>query len=101
MDGSRRIPRAEWGTDLSILCQFLFPRFGNLRLYPAASHAVIRDNQQQSFVYTDRFVDLFVDLLPALNVVGSKPTPHTLVLQVGIDALCEGLVFARIANEGF
>src|SRR6266853_292134 len=38
-------------------------------------------------------------LVSNLQVLRRKPAPYSLVLQVGIQALCEFLVFARIADK--
>jgi len=45
------------------------------------------------------FVDLLGGVPAALNVVRSKPAAHTFVLQVGIEAVGEVLVFGGVADE--
>ena len=58
-----------------------------------------RQDQQQLVVQADGFVDLLVELPAALNIVRSKPAAHAFVLQVGVEAVGEGLVFGGVADE--
>jgi hypothetical protein len=56
--------------------------------------------EQQLVVEADGFVDLLVDFLAALNVMRSEPAAHAFVLQVGVEAVGEVLVFAVAAQHG-
>ena len=60
---------------------------------------MIRKNEQQPVVKAYRLIDLLVDFLSALNVMGRKPAAHALVLEVGVKAFGEVLVLGRIADE--
>jgi len=53
---------------------FLLPRLplarvGNLRAYPIARHAVLREDQQQLVMHPNGFVNLLMNLPPALDVI--------------------------------
>jgi hypothetical protein len=60
---------------------------------------VLGKKEQQPAVNAYRLIDLLVDFLSALNVMGSKPAANALVLKVGMKALRKFLVFGRIADE--
>jgi hypothetical protein len=47
----------------------------------------------------DGLIDLLVELSAALDIVWGKPAAHALVLQIGMEAFCELLVSARIADK--
>ncbi len=83
----------------SLVAQLALAGLGDFRLHPLALHAVRRQDQQQLVVQADGFVDLLVDFLAALNVVRGKPTAYAFVLQVGVEAVGEGLVFGGVADE--
>ena len=50
-------------------------------------------------MHLNRGVNLVVKLLAAPNIVGSKPAPHSFVLQVCVKAIREFLVLCRVADE--
>jgi hypothetical protein len=60
---------------------------------------VLGENQQKAIIDRNGFVNLLVDLLPALNIVWRKPTTDTFVLKVCIKAICEILIPCGVADE--
>src|SRR3974390_169594 len=50
-------------------------------------------------MHPNGLIDLLMNLSPAHNVVRSKPAPHALRLQVGIQPVSKRLVFRRVADE--
>src|ERR1035441_9101108 len=74
-------------------------RLGQLGLHPLARHAVLREDQQQPVMQPNGLIDLFVDLLPTMDVVRRKPAADALGLQVGMQPLGKLLVAGRIADE--
>jgi hypothetical protein len=50
-------------------------------------------------VHADGFVDLLVELPAALNVMRGKPAAQAFVLQAGVEAVGEDLVFGGVADE--
>jgi hypothetical protein len=60
---------------------------------------VRRQDQQQLVVQANGFVDLLVEFSATLDVVRSKPAAYSFVLQVGVEAVGEGLVFGGLMKR--
>src|SRR5579872_2943414 len=60
---------------------------------------MLRENNECFVMKADCFVNLGACLITNLEVFGSEPAADAFVLQVGIEAVGEGLVFARVANK--
>jgi hypothetical protein len=48
----------------------------------------------------DRLINALTELLAYFQVFRSKPAPYTLILQIGIKAICKFLIGIGVANEG-
>ena len=55
---------------------------GNFGLYPIAVHARVGHDQQELVADADGFVDLFVELPAALDVLRGEPAADSARLQV-------------------
>jgi hypothetical protein len=44
-------------------------------------------------------IDRVADTVTYFHILGSKPAAYALVLEIRVEALGEGVVLARIANE--
>jgi hypothetical protein len=82
-----------------LVTHLALPGLGDFRLHPLTLHAVGRQDQEQLVMETNGLFDLFVKFLAALDVVRGKPAAHTFVLQVGVEAVGEVLVFSGVAYE--
>jgi len=73
--------------------------FSDFRLHPFAVHAVRRQDQEQPLIPSYRFVDLLMNLLSGLYIVRREPAADAIVLQIGMQAGGEFLIFGGIADE--
>ena len=48
---------------------------------------------------SDGFVNLLMNLFPPLDIMRGKPAPNIARLQIGIEPLCELLIFGRVTDE--
>lgn len=56
----------------------------NFCLHPFTAHAGVGENYKKPVMDSDGFVNLFVDLFAALNVMWGKPTTNATALEVSI-----------------
>jgi hypothetical protein len=57
-----------------------------------------RENQQQTLMAVDGFIDLLIELSAALDVVRRKPAAHPIILQMCIQAF--GKLLLRFQHNG-
>src|SRR3954471_8308525 len=92
---SRRI-----GNRTSLLAGAFFGKgFGHLVLDPVAPDGVLGQDQQHLVAQPDRFVDGIPGLGSNRQVMRREPAAHAFALEVGMEAIGEVLVLARIADE--
>jgi len=58
-----------------------------------------REDEEEFVVEADRFVDLLVDLFAGSHVMRGEPAADAGVLEVGVEAVGEGLVFGGVGDE--
>ena len=93
------VDKADREQHLALLSEFFFARVRDLSFHPAAVHAVLGEDQQQAVVNADGFVNLLVNLFAASHVVRGEPAADAFVLEVGVEAVGEGLVLGRVADK--
>ena len=78
-----------------------FPRQGRfyLLLHPLACHRRLGQNDEQLVIEADCLINAGAESVADFHVLGSKPAPHALVLEIGIQSFGEVVVLTRIADE--
>src|ERR1039458_6192554 len=84
--------KADGKQDLSLLLDLPLARDGDLRPHPLARHAGRRKDEQQLVIDANGFVNLPVDLFPALQFVRGEPAADAFGLQIIMKALGKLLV---------
>jgi len=82
-----------------LVCDFALAGFADFGFDPFAFHAVFGEDEEELVVQADGFVDLLVDLLAGGHVVRGEPAADAFILEVGVEAVGEGLVFGGVADE--
>jgi hypothetical protein len=78
---------------------FFFEGLLYLIFDPIALDRMLGQDQQQLIAQPDPGIDLVADFAANWHIVWREPAAHPLVLQVGVKALCEVLIFGRVADE--
>src|SRR3981189_2160717 len=66
---------------------------------PIASNRMLREDQQEFVIQTDRLFNARPDFIPNLQVFRGKPATDTFTLEISIEAFCEGLILAGVTDK--
>jgi len=96
LNGFVQAKRKEDGTPLLFLsCQSGF----DFSLNPSTFKRMFGEDQQQFFMFADRFIDTSANTFSPFQVFRGIPTAYTFLLQIAIESLGKAFVFARIADK--
>ena len=90
---------AEGEEHAAVFLDFAFAGFGDFGFDPFAGHAMRGEDEEELVVEADGCVDLLVDFLARSKVVGSEPAADAGVLEIGVEAVGEGLVLGGVRDE--
>jgi len=72
---------------------------GDFGLNPITRHAVRGQDEDHFVVSSNGLINLFMDFLPMLHVVGCKRAADSVALQIRIQPIDELLILRRITDE--
>src|SRR6266536_2577475 len=81
------------------LVLFLFQRLFDFILYPRTVNGMLRKNDQELVIYSDRLINAVSEFVSNFQILRSKPAANVFALQIGIEPLGELLVLAGIADK--
>ena len=67
--------------------------------HPTAINRVLRQDQQQFIVQSDRLINTMFDFIPDVHIFWREPAAHAFLLQVIVQPSGKQLILARIADE--